>query len=371
MAPFVPLYAQGLGMTNRGIGLLLAVPGVGALLASLLASAWLIRFGTRQLILAAALVATVSLVAVWVWPSVIVFGIAMSLYWAVQPLVAIASQVVVVTRPPLDSADRVVGMHAFYVSLGMPFGPLLGSAVEHATGRLAWVFLLGAAVSAVASGLAVRAPVHRPAMAPPGMTLLGGLRKLPLLVKASLAAVLIAEFCYVAWATFFPIALKEVGRSPEAIGVLFTLHGVMLSVTRTTLARLVIRLGRLGVLAASLVCIGAGLWASAARAVPHMANASALLLGMGFGLIFPITIILVSAASDPAQVGRALSVRFSMMTVGQILGPFLTGFIAGYSLTGALASAAIVATAAALWVSALRRASGEAFLDTPKSAVLR
>jgi predicted MFS family arabinose efflux permease len=367
--PFVPLYAQQLGMSNRAIGVLLSLPGLGAVLATLVASVWLARVGARRLLLGASLVAFVSLVAVWRWTSVGALGLFVPLFWAVQPLIAIAVQVLVVMRGAVVGRDRAVGMHSFYQSLGTSLGPLLGSAAIAATGTVETVFLAAATASLAGAAITLRTPDLRPTDLASSMTVRAGLRAVPVTARVAILAILVAEFCYVAWGTFFPLALKGVGVRPEGIGLVFAIYGAAISASRVTLAWLVPRVGRLGVLVASLGLMAVGMWFSVAPGGSLMPYVAAVLLGLG-GLAFPITIVLVSAAAPPGGLGGLLAVRFLAITVGQMVGPVAAGIVAGASVGAALGAVAGLASATVVWVLWFRRQAGDTFLDTPKSAVL-
>ncbi|MDR7420233.1 MAG: MFS transporter, partial [Armatimonadota bacterium] len=288
--PYVPLYAQHLGLTPRAIGLLMSLPGLGAACASLVAGAWLARFGPRRLLVSASVIAFGSLVAVWLWTSAGAFVAFMPLFWTVQPLVAVASQVLVVARGTTVGHDRAVAAHSVYMSFGASLGPLLGSTVVAMTGRLASVFPAAAAMAAVAAAIARAAPAQPSAETTSGLPLGASLRAAPAIARTAMLAVLVAEFCYVAWGTFYPLALKSAGVAPGAIGVVFAVYGLAISLGRTAMSWGVARIGRLGVLIAAFALMTAGLWLSVmpgTGAVPYVA---AVLLGLG-GLAFPITIV--------------------------------------------------------------------------------
>jgi predicted MFS family arabinose efflux permease len=368
--PFVPLYAQQLGLGPRAIGLLLSLPGLGAVLASLVASAWLSRFGARRLLLGASIAAFGSLIAVWLWRSVGVFAVFMPLFWTVQPLVAVGVQVLVVTRGAAVGQDRAVGMHSVYMSFGASLGPLLGAAAVAATGRIETVFPAAAAMGAVSALIAARAsdsPSREPVS---GLPLRTSLRGASAATHVAIAAVLVAEFCYTAWGVFFPLALKGAGVNPGVIGVVFAVYGLAISLGRATMAWSVSRVGRLGTLIAAFGCMAAGLWFSTtpgARPLPYVA---AVLLGLG-GLTFPVTIVLVSVAAPAGALGGLLAARFLAITIGQTAGPLVAGLVAGVGVTAVLGGVAGAASVTALLLVEIRRRMGDTFLDTPKSPVLR
>jgi MFS family permease len=291
-------------------------------------------------------------------------------FWAVQPFIAIAAQVLVVTLRASVGRDRAVGMHSFYQSLGSSLGPLLGSAVVATGGTIGAVFPAAAAVSIVGAAITLRAPDLRPPNLTSGFSLRTGLRSVAAPARVAILSVLIAEVCYVAWGTFFPLALKGAGFRPESVGLVFALYGASISLGRGTMAWFVPRVGRLGVLLAALGLMAAGLWCSVAPGVAPLPYVASVLLGLG-GLAFPITIVLVSVSAPAGGLGGLLALRFLAITVGQMVGPVAAGIVAASNVTAALGVMAALGSALAMWVLRFRRLAGDTFLDTPKSAMLR
>jgi MFS family permease len=369
IAPFVPLYAQTLGLEAGTIGLLVGAGGATALAASLLAGALLGRVGPRRLILIGSAATAAGLAAVGTWPSVAVLVVVLPLASAMQAIMAISSQTLVFLRTTPERADQRAGMHTFYASLGLTLGPLAGSAAVRTAGTLDVVFLVGAAIigAALAVALAASAPgVVETSRPQPYLT---DVLALSPAARLAVVAVLIAEFTYVGWATFYPLALRAVGRSPEAIGLVFSVQGVVISLVRPGLAALVARLSRSGALGVSFLVNAAGLLAATVPQSSGLMLACAALTGLGIGLAFPITMVMVSEGATGNRVGRLLSARFVTMMLGGVLGPSVTGLAAGWSVVGALGGVAGVAAATGLVVlSAHRR---QAFLDTRKSPMLR
>lgn len=368
IAPFVPLYAQNLGMGTGTIGLLVGAGGITALVASLLAGAWLGSVGPRRLVILSAAISVGGLSLIWLRPSIVVLVLAFPLFSAMQAIVAISSQTLVFMRVDPRRPDHTVGMHAFYASLGMTLGPLLGSAVVRAAGGLGLVFLVSAAAIGAAALVALAAPERGVVETSRPQPYLADILSVSSPARLALATVLVAEFCYMGWATFFPLAMRSAGRTPEFIGLVFSVHGIVVSLVRPALAALVSRFSRPGVLAASFLVNAAGLLAAAVPRSVALTLACAVLLGLGFGLAFPITMLLVSEGATGSRIGRLLSARFVTMMLGQVLGPTVTGLAAGLSVIGALGGVGGISTATGLIV--LAHARTPAFLDTRKSSVL-
>lgn len=368
IAPFAPLYAQSLGMGAGTIGLLVGVGGITALVASLFAGAWLGSVGPRRLVLLGATISAGGLGLVWLRPSILTLVFALPLFSAMQAIMAISSQTLVFMRADPRRPDHTVGMHAFYASLGMTLGPLMGSAAVRAAGGLDLVFLVSAAAIGAAALVALVARERGVVETVRPEPYLADVLSVSGHARLALATVLVAEFCYVGWATFFPLAMRSAGRSPEFIGLVFAVHGLVVSLVRPALAALVSRLSRVGVLAASFLVNAAGLLAAAVPRSGVLILACAVLLGVGIGLVFPITMLLVSEGATGNRVGRLLSARFVTMMMGQVLGPVATGLVAGLSVIGALGAVGGVSAVTGLFV--LSYARTQAFLDTRKSTML-
>ena len=348
MGPFIPLQAQQLGMSTSAIGLLLGGQGVAGLVASLAGGAWMGKVGPRRMAFWASVVSLGSLLALWRWPSIAVLALTLTIVWATGSLVGVASQTLVLTSDPGPRRDHTVGMHAFYASLGMTIGPLLGSASVRASGSLNVVFLVAAVVCGAAAPVALLASERgRVDVAHPSARWGGAPLAQPVIL--GLGAVMVAEFAYVAWMTFFPLAMAAAGRQPEFVGVIFAVHGIALSVVRPGLGALVARASRVGVIVVSFIFLAAGLGVAAvSRSVPASLAAAAL-TGVGVGCIFPLTMVLVTHEASGERVARLLGLRFAAMTAGAMLGPALIGVVAAASLPAAMTVTAGVCAAAGAW----------------------
>jgi MFS family permease len=368
ISPFVPLYAANLGLNTSSIGLLVGAGGITALIGSLLVGAWLGSAGPRRLVLIGAVVSAGGLSLVGLRPSIAaLFGV-LPLVAALGAIIAISAQTMVLMRTDPARADHSVGMHAFYTSLGLVVGPLLGSSVVRAVGDLSLVFLVGAIGFGISAVVALAAPERGAVETSRPQPYLSDILSISSHARLAVTTVLVAEFCYLAWTTFFPLALRSAGRSPEFIGLVFAVQGAVVALVRPGLAALTSRFSRTGVLALAFFLNAGGLLAATAPRSGVLTLACAVLFGLGVGLAFPVTMLLVSEGATGTRLSRLLSLRFVAMMAGQVLGPVATGLVAAWSVTGALAGVGGVSAAAGFGVVAFLRS--RAFLDTRKSTVL-
>jgi len=184
----------------------------------------------------------------------------------------------------------------------------------------------------------------------PSKRLLEGLRAIPVQAIHGLYAVGIAEFCYAGWITYFPLAMNAVGFPAEIVGALFAASGIATIVIRPVLYGIVRAISQPGALALAFGLIGGG--AGMSLVLKHIIAAvgSAVLFGLGFGLIFPLTLVLATAAVPRDSAGRVLGARLVAGKFGQMIGPPLLGVFARVHLGVAMAAVAAIAAGAAIWV---------------------
>jgi len=359
MAPFIPLHAQQLGMSAGAIGLLLGGQGVAGLVASLAGGAWVGSIGPRRMAFWSSVVSLAALLALWRWPTIAVLAVTLSVVWAAGSLVGVASQTLVLTSDAGPRRDHIVGMHAFYASLGTTIGPLLGTASVRASGELTTVFLAAAIICGAAAPVSLLAAEHGTVDVARPSGLWGG-GSLTTSAVLALGAVFTAEFVYVAWMTFYPLALTGWGHRPEFVGIIFAVHGVALSIVRPWLGAIVARSSRASIIVFSFVFFGLGLALAAVSKSAAVAVAAAVCTGIGVGFIFPLTMVLVTHDAVGERVARLLGLRFAIMTGGAMLGPVMIGVVAAAGLPAAMTATAAICGGAAVWAFWINR--GTVFL---------
>jgi MFS family permease len=166
---------------------------------------------------------------------------------------------------------------------------------------------------------------------------------------------MIAELCYIGWQAFYPLLLRARGFSPETIGVIFAVYGIFITGVRPATGFLAARFSRPMLLILSTMLVAAGLVLAVVAARLVAVVASVALIGLGFGLVYPITMVLATSGAEDSQLGGRLAARFTVMMVGGMLGPVVTGAAAAVSLSGAIAMLAVAAAAGAAWIAATIR----------------
>jgi MFS family permease len=353
--PFIPIAGQRLGMDAATIGLLIGLQGVAGLLVVFPTGAWLGRLGAHRLALWGAAGGFGAFLALWAVPTVPTFFAVLPLIGAFQMVMFMAGQMLVVSIPDTRLRDQSVGMFMFYTSVGVTLGPVLGALAVKAAGGLGGAFLVGVA----ASGLALAsAPLLRPPGSSAGAAPDHVWRAIvpfthPL--KVSLLATAVGDFFYIAWAILLPLAMVAAGHTPATIGWVFAVRGAATALVRPAVGPLLSRFSKHGLTATSLGALGAGFWLSIGPSgVLGLAVVGSVVFGIGTGLVFPLSLLLITSGAAPMRIPHLLSVRQFVGKAGQIVGAVVTGALAAASQAVAIAAVAVLGLGAAAWVYARR-----------------
>lgn len=355
MLPTVAPYADALGAGVAGVGVTVGAYSATNLVFNLLGGVLLDRRGRRRVLL---------------WGLALAGG-AMLLYAAartpaqlvaVRLLHGVAGGLVVpavftlaADLAPVQGRGRVMGRVGATIGLAAVLAPGLAGVLRQAAGFTP-VFVAVAGLTAggfVLVLVAVREPQATEAR-PRG----GALRDLlgrPGM-RAVFAAVAALTFAVGALAAFLPLYAEELTGSPAVTGGLFTLYAVVaVAVMLSRLAGVVDVRGALAPLGAGLVLLAAAMAVLAATA-PLAATWGAVgVFGLGYGLVFPAAAGFLAAATTPADRGRAFGLFNAFFSLGLVLGPTVSGALAGARATSPFTPAVVVGLAGATVVLASRR----------------
>jgi MFS family permease len=155
--PVLAIRARDLGADVSTAALVVAVLGVGTLVASLPSGAFVARVGERRALFAAGLVEAAALLAAALTPSVAGLALATAATGAAWAVFLIARQGFIIDAVPPAYRARALSTLGGSHRVGVFVGPLLGAALIHVSGLPA-VFVLAAACSVAAALLALAMP---------------------------------------------------------------------------------------------------------------------------------------------------------------------------------------------------------------------
>jgi len=326
MRVLVTLYALELGASALVVGLLGGLLYLFALLLSWPIGALADRRGARGLLIFAAACASVSLLSMYLWPTLPVFfaaaalnGLALAFYHVtLQQLVGVLST-------PEDRAGNVANFSLAGAMTSFA-GPLLaGIAIDGTGHRVACLII--AAVSVVPLLLPIVFRQHLPPAQPRAQQAVAA----PMKIDRTLVQVLVlsglVQLGYDLFQFYLPLHGHALGMSASAIGAVLAALAAASFIARLFLARLLERIRPNRLLLVAFL-IGAACFAVVPLASGVLSLAFiAFVFGLGMGISIPLTLILMYESSAKGRAGQALGLRLSAINLVRMTGPMMFGAI--------------------------------------------
>jgi MFS family permease len=163
---------------------------------------------------------------------------------------------------------------------------------------------------------------------------------------AVLAFTFVVIFAVSLRSSFLPVLLMKHGLSAAFVGLLISVFAGTSTLIRPFVGRLFQAFSRRGLLGFSVltVFLGVGL-------IPMLPSAFTLaialgIFGLGFGLTQPLSMVMVADLTDPNHSGLTMGIRFMAITLANLLGPVLLGFLVeGFGLRTPFYAAALLVLA--------------------------
>lgn len=351
----VPLLADSVGTSPAVIGVLTASLSVLPMLLAVRTGALIDGLGPRTGMLASALLLTLAPLPVLLRPGVPALFVTEVLLGLANLLAVVAAQTYTATLGSAESHEGDFGWYATYVGAGQIAGPLLAGVLAQWYGYPA---AFAAAAGVAAAGLALSAPLpdlrapRRPEAATRRSGQVAGTfeRALSLLSDDGVRLAVVFTFSIAlaqsVFLSFFPVILQAAGMAAGLIGTLISVRALVSTVLRPFLPTLVGWLGnRRNALVAMVALLAAGSGGIGLHQSALMALLVSVVIGIGWGLAPPLSIVMVIAGAAETELGFALGVRFTVNRLAQLVGPLAIGAVAGVlSLqAGFLASGGLIA----------------------------
>ena len=362
LTPLLPHYADTLGLSKTGAGILTAAFGVGTLVGAIPAGMLAARVGPKPVILLGlGVLASTSLVFGF-GANAGLLDAARFLQGAGGACTWTGSLAWLVAEAPADRRGELIGT-ALGAGIG---GALLGPALGAAAASLGTRPVFGAVpvAAAVIASVVVASPAPRPAAAQRLSALRGRIRE-PALVRGmwlvALAAMLFGTVSVLA-----PLRLSHLGLGAATIGGAFLLSAALEAALSPALGRVADRRGTAHVaraaLVASVVVAFAFPWPSSAWLVAGLV----VLGGLAFGGFWVPGLAMLSAGAD--RTGLDQSFAFALMNLAWASGEGV-GSLAGGTLGQHFGDAVPYCAAAALCLvtlvaAGLTRAASPAYSES-------
>ncbi len=326
---FIPVFAQTFGATFLDLGFIgsagalayAMTPILIAYLADRFNRVWLFSLG-----LTINALATIVLVLTRSVGDIVLLrllgGFGYGFFWP-------SAEVLVTDLAPVEKRVREMGYYSVAWASGFLIGPLIGGYIVQSFGYVA-LFTISTVLIAIALVFTVVwvAPGYRPKieMRPDFSGSGSTIRKL----ASWYLMILCYGVVFSVIATIFPGYANSVGVSPAIIGLFFTVFGISRIVIFATSERYA-RLGEKRALLFSSVILATGVLIIGVFSNFPAFLVSSILVGGSFGVIFPLTISLISRHFPNERLGVAVGSYETVFGVGFTVGPVLAGVIASLS----------------------------------------
>ncbi|MFL4908291.1 MFS transporter [Streptomyces sp. MMS24-I2-30] len=360
LAPVLALNARALGASVGTAGLVLALLGVGQILADVPAGALAARVGDRKAMLIAAGIAAVTLAAGALSRSVWQVALAATATGATNAVFNLARQAHLTEVIPVELRARALSTLGGMVRVGAFIGPFIGAAVLTArpVHDVYWLALLCTAVTAAV--LLIVPDIAEPAPTGPA----GGSAPLPVrsVVRAHRkvfltlgVAVVLVGSVRATRQTVLPLWAEHLGQSASSTSVIFGIAGLVDTLTFYPSGKIMDRAGRLWIAVPSMLVLGL---TQAALPLTHglvTLTVVAMLMGFGNGIGSGILMTLGADVAPPRSRSQFLGIWRLCADSGSAGGPLIVSAAASLgSLAAGIATmggVGVLAAAALLrWV---------------------
>jgi MFS family permease len=317
------------------------------------------RFGERRVMLAGAVLMTLSGVVFALERGGAAGLVVGSVVLGTGHLLSVVGQQAAVANTAGPGRfDTAFGYYTFAASLGQAIGPalitLLGGSGELPDTAPIFLAAAGLGVLLLATTAFLRVPAGDRATADASSRGMGSLLRLPGLLRALLVSCVVLAAVDITL-VYLPALGTDRGLAAGAVGLLLTLRAVASMTSRLFLGRLVGVVGRRRLMVVSVALSAVPMAVVAVPLPPLALGALVVLMGLGLGVGQPLTMSWLAEVAPAGQRGRAMSLRLTGNRLGQVLIPSTVGLVAaGVGAAGVLAATA--AALAAVGVAARRLA---------------
>ena len=359
--PFLPMFAERLGISAFGIGWILAIYSLAQLLCAPVLGRISDRVGRRPIIMVGLLGSSISYLIYGFAGSFTMLLISRAIHGACAATVPTAQAYIADTTTD-EGRARGMGLIGAAFGLGFVLGPAIGGVLGHASLKVP-VFFAAALTFANLIFASQRLPEsHQPQ---PGAPLALGTLAEPLLsLPSQLFGHHLARLFGIAFLLTFALAGLEAtftlmvpalyGYGPAALGLLLGYAGLTQALTQGWILRKIVhRVGEAMLIVIGLVALAIGMFPMGMFANLDGLLVLLALVSMGYGLASPSVASLISRRTGQHRQGEVLGVNQSAMSLARIFGP-----IAGASIYGMMGPAAPYIGGAIVAVAALVLARG-------------
>ncbi len=338
--PFLPMFAERMGVGAGAVGPILAVYSLAQLLCAPLLGRISDRVGRRPIIMLGLLGSSLSYLIYGFADSFALLMLSRAVHGACAATVSTAQAYVADTTGESDRAQGM-GMIGAAFGLGFVLGPALGGVLGHTSLRVP-VFFASALTFANLLFAAIYLPESHVAPSSARLTaaqLLEPLLRLPReLVGHRLARLFslafLLTFVLAALEATFALMVPQVyGYGAYGVGLLLGYTGLVQAIAQGyLLGKVVKRFGELRILRLGAIALALGLAPLGTLSSRGALLVMLALIAIGYGLASPAVASLISRSSERHVQGEVLGINQSALSLARIFGPIAGAAI--YAIVG-------------------------------------
>jgi MFS family permease len=328
--PLIPLLAHHLGSSSALIGLIVGAFSLLSFFLAIPIGGFTDRFGVKRMLYWGVLL-NIASAFLLLYPShVILLMVSQILGGLGFQLQIVASQSFIASLESPYRRERGFGYLTFSAAVGQMIGPVLGgvTASRFNFHDAFFVALLLSVAGLIVLGLRESNQVRHS----DPYSLRGDLRRAAAVFSDSrMLAVLAFTFATIfavsLRTSFLPVLLAKRGMTEADVGLMISLFAASMTVIRPFVGRIFQAFSRKKMMAFSILSVAVGVGLIPILESWPMTAIMICFFGLGFGLTQPLSMVMVADIADPEHPGMSMGVRFMVITLGNLLGPVLLGFL--------------------------------------------
>lgn len=342
--PLIALRLAEVEVETATIGIVLGIAGIIPALVALPSGQLTDRIGSSRQAAFSSIASAAGFVGLTLVSTPLLVGVFLTLLGLGHTIGVVAYQSFVASSETVTDRVQAFGWLAAIIAIAQSIGPAgAGFVADRFT--LTTVFGIGAALMALSVLGAPMLRLNRSKILAPGIEApqlsAGWWRESSL--PFAVIATLLFSLSYNVRLSYYPLYLDNIGLSTTQIGVIFSVQALSSLLIRSRIGKLVTWLGQ----RTTLIVFFAGS-VPALAIIPLLSSYSLLMvdsiaLGLGNGVMHPVTMAAAIEAVPRERHGTALGVRYAIFRFGSAISPLLlAGAVAIMALPGAfLLSAAL------------------------------
>ncbi|MBB3188420.1 MFS transporter [Microbacter margulisiae] len=325
----LPIYlAVNLHADNSAIGIVLAVYTIASVLVRPFSGFALDKFGRKMIFLAALILYTAVFVGYIVAISIAFITLLRFMQGLGWGVATISGATMAVDIMPANKRGEGIGFYSLSTTLGMSVGPIIGLFIARQWDYMAmfWGLLLISSLGAL-SGYLVKIPRNAtPAIANLNLNLHNLFEPKALSSSFNLLIVMMA---YGGLLSFVALYGREVGVQNTSL--FFLIFAIGIAISRITVGKVFDKHGPARILTLCLILDIFGFAMLALLKTPMGYFASAMIIGFGNGVVFPVFQTMVNNLAEPSHRGAANSTLYTALDLGMGSGMVAVGIISEHT----------------------------------------